>query len=305
MEIIDFLCEEPTIVGLSPLGSRIMAGEVTQQMVAEASTPSGRALEAAIADLGGQPANLEQVRRQPGEIEAFLELHIEQGPVLEREGLEAGVVTVVAAPCRGAVRIIGLADHSGATSMHDRRDALAGAAEFVLAVERIVNTPDLVQESVGTVASLVVSPNMVNVVPGQVDMSVEVRSTSSTALDWAREEIQSELDSIAERRMLEASLSWAHLESPVTIASEIQQQLVQACEDLAVSHTQLPSRASHDAARLAPIAPVGIVFIPCLNGRSHCPEEWAELDHIVTGTKVLGRGLLLLNDQLVSANDRT
>lgn len=298
LEIVDFVCEEPTIVNLSPLGSRTMAGDVTPDMIAAASAPSGQSLGLAIADLGGQVDQLGKARRNPGDIAAFLELHIEQGSVLERAGLEVGVVTVVAGPCRGSVRITGVADHAGATSMTERRDALAGASEFVLEVERIVSTPDLIQESVGTVGSLTVSPNMVNVIPGQVDMKVEVRSTSVPALEWAREAIETSLYSIGERRRLTTQILWEHLESPVPVAPQIQELFNQACDDLAVPHMGLPSRASHDAARLAPITPAGIVFIPCLEGRSHCPEEWADLNHIVTGTQVLGRALLLLDRRL-------
>ena len=298
LEVVDFVCEEPTIVGLSPLGSRLMAGDVTPAMVAAAVTPFGQPLPEAIADLGGEPGRLAEVRRRPGDVDGYLELHIEQGPVLERAGLEVGVVTVVAAPCRGAVTITGVADHAGATSMRDRRDALAGAAELTLAVERVVSTPDLIDESVGTVGFMQVTPNMVNVIPGRVELSLEVRSTRGEDLAWAREAIESELAAIASRRGLDAAIEWQHLEEPVSIPDPMQEAVVQACDDLGIKHLRLPSRASHDAARLAPVAPVGMVFIPCLGGRSHCPEEWADINHVVTGTRVLGQALLRLSERL-------
>ena len=196
LEVVDFVCEEPSVVNLSPLGSRIMAGDVTAEMVAEAAAPDGGALTDAIARLGGDPSRLHEARRKPGGIFGYLELHIEQGPVLERAGMEVGVVTIVAAPCRAVVSLTGVADHAGATAMPDRRDALAGAAELTLAVERIVSTPDVVQESVGTVGFLRVTPNMVNVIPGRVDLTVEVRSTQTEALLWAREEIERALREI-------------------------------------------------------------------------------------------------------------
>jgi N-carbamoyl-L-amino-acid hydrolase len=296
LDVVDFVCEEPSIVSLSPLGSRLMAGDVTPEMVAASATPWGQTLAEAIADLGGDASRLSEVRKAPGDIVGYLELHIEQGPVLERAGLDVGVVTVVAGPCRGVVTLTGAADHAGATSMRDRRDALAGAAELTLAVERIVSTPDLIEESVGTVGFLTVSPNMVNVIPGHVELSLEVRSTRSEDLAWAREAIESELASLAQRRGLEWTLDWQHLEEPVPIPSAMQQAVAQACEDLDLAYAHLPSRASHDAARLAPVAPAGIVFIPCLDGRSHCPEEWAETEHVVTGTRVLGQALLRLDE---------
>ncbi len=297
LEVVDFVCEEPSVVNLSPLGSRIMAGDVTADMVAEATTPDGGTLPDAIARLGGDSSRLDESQRRPGDIYGYLELHIEQGPVLERAGMEVGVVTIVAAPCRAVVTLTGVADHAGATAMPDRRDALAGAAELTLAVERIVSTPDIMQESVGTVGFLRIGPNMVNVIPGRADLTVEVRSTQTEALLWAREEIERSLREIADRRGLGATLEWQHLEEPVPIPLGMQEVVAESAESLRLRTLRLPSRASHDAARLAPIAPVGMVFIPCRDGRSHCPEEWAELDDIVTGTQVLGGALLRLDAQ--------
>ncbi|MCY4582054.1 MAG: Zn-dependent hydrolase [Chloroflexi bacterium] len=297
LEVVDFLCEEPSVVNLSPLGSRIMAGDVTADMVALATTPDGGRLPDAIARLGGDPSRLDEARRKPGDIYGYLELHIEQGPVLERAGMEVGVVTVVAAPCRAVVTLSGVVDHAGATAMADRRDALAGAAELTLAVERIVSTPDIVQESVGTVGFLRVTPNMVNVIPGRADLTVEVRSTQTEALLWAREEIERALRELADRRGLGATLEWQHLEEPVPVPLHMQDIVAESAESLRLRTLHLPSRASHDAARLAPVAPVGMVFIPCRDGRSHCPEEWAELDAIVTGTQRLGGALLRLDAQ--------
>ena len=301
LEVVDFVCEEPTIVNLSPLGSRIMSGDVTAEMVAGASAPSGEPLAEAIARLGGDATRLHDARRGQGDVDGYLELHIEQGPVLERAGVDVGVVTIVAAPCRAVVSITGAADHAGATAMSDRRDALAGAAELTLAVERIVSAPDIVQESVGTVGFLRVSPNMVNVIPGRVDMTVEVRSTQQEALVWAMEEIEGALQEISARRGLGSTLEWRHEEQPVPIPTEMQDIVATAAADLHIPAMLLPSRASHDAARLAPIAPVGMVFIPCREGRSHCPEEWAELGDVVTGARVLGQALLLLDRRVAGA----
>ena len=297
LEIVDFVCEEPTIVDMSPLGSRVMAGDVTAEMIASAYAPSGEPLGDAIARLGGDPASLREARRKPGETLAYLELHIEQGPVLERAGMDVGIVTVIAAPCRAVVSLVGAADHAGATSMADRRDALAGAAELILAVERAASAPDVAQESVGTVGFLRVSPNMVNVVPGRADLTVEARSAQSEALLWVREEIERSLREIAARRGLDAAIEWRHLEEPVPIPVEMQEIIAESATDLRMRAMRLPSRASHDAARLAPVAPVGMVFIPCKDGRSHCPEEWADADDVAAGAEVLGRALLRLDAQ--------
>ena len=299
LEIVDFTCEEPT-VNLSPLGSRIMAGDVAQNNLKGVVTPFGDTVFDAIDALGGDSSNILKARRISGQIAGYLELHIEQGAVLEKEGLAAGIVTTIAAPCRGRVQFVGSADHAGATPMPDRKDALLGAAELVIAIEKIVTSAGMVDENVGTVGWLNVSPNMINVIPGQVDMSVEVRSTDIESLVISRKSIEDEVVNISERRGLKSNLTWDHLEDPVPLPSYMQDIVKSAFSDLEVPIRQLPSRASHDAARIAPITPVGMVFIRCLEGKSHCPEEWASMDDIVLGTRLLGQSLFRLNENFLN-----
>jgi N-carbamoyl-L-amino-acid hydrolase len=296
LEIVDFTCEEPTLPSLTPMGSRIMAGDITTEMVATGTTHTGDSLVQAINILGGDAGNLEQARRQPGDVVAYLELHIEQGKVLEQGKYPVGVVTAVAGPYRGSVTITGQADHAGATPMPDRKDALPGAAELILAVERIAKTPEFSPDAVGTTGWIQNHPNMVNVIPGEVTLRMEFRSTELKALESMKSYFESELGSIAKRRGLSAKFEWQHNEAPVKIPDELQNIVAQACKELDLPVFHLPSRASHDAARLAHIMPVGMVFIPCKDGKSHTPDEWAELDDIVTGTQVLGRSLLLLDE---------
>jgi N-carbamoyl-L-amino-acid hydrolase len=300
LEIVDFTCEEPT-VNLSPLGSRIMAGDVVQNNLKGVVTPFGDTVFDAIDALGGDSSNILKARRVSGQIAGYLELHIEQGAVLEKEGLAAGIVTTIAAPCRGRVQFVGSADHAGATPMPDRKDALLGAAELVIAIEKIVTSTGMVDENVGTVGWLNVSPNMINVIPGQVDMSVEVRSTDIESLVISRKSIEDEVVNISERRGLKSNLTWDHLEDPVPLPSYMQDIVKSAFSDLGVPIRQLPSRASHDAARIAPITPAGMVFIRCLEGKSHCPEEWASMDDIVLGTRLLGQSLFRLNENFLNS----
>jgi N-carbamoyl-L-amino-acid hydrolase len=300
LEIVDFTCEEPT-VNLSPLGSRIMAGDVVQNNLKGVVTPFGDTVFDAIDALGGDSSNILKARRVSGQIAGYLELHIEQGAVLEKEGLAAGIVTTIAAPCRGRVQFFGSADHAGATPMPDRKDALLGAAELVIAIEKIVTSTGMVDENVGTVGWLNVSPNMINVIPGQVDMSVEVRSTDIESLVISRKSIEDEVVNISERRGLKSNLTWDHLEDPVPLPSYMQDIVKSAFSDLGVPIRQLPSRASHDAARIAPITPAGMVFIRCLEGKSHCPEEWASMDDIVLGTRLLGQSLFRLNENFLNS----
>ena len=272
-----------------------MAGDITTEMVAAETTHTGGSLVQAINILGGDAENLEQAKREPGDVVAYLELHIEQGKVLEREGFPVGVVTAVAGPYRGSVTITGQADHAGATPMDDRKDALPAAAELILAVERIAKTPEFSPDAVGTTGWIQNHPNMVNVIPGEVTVRMEFRSTELTALENMKSHFESELGAIAKRRGLSATFEWQHNEAPVKIPDDLQNIVARACQQLDLPVFHLPSRASHDAARLAHIMPVGMVFIPCKDGKSHTPDEWAELNDIVTGTQVLGRSLLLLD----------
>ncbi|MBI4200663.1 MAG: Zn-dependent hydrolase [Chloroflexi bacterium] len=294
LEMVSFTCEEPTAFGLSPMGSRAMAGTLAAEQVLAARGPEGNNLAESLAYVGGDAHGLGQTRRRPGEIAGFLELHIEQGPVLEREGLPIGVVTAIAAPCRGRATLVGEANHSGATMMHERHDALCGAAEVVLAVERACSAPG-VTDTVGTVGYLNVSPNMVNVIPGKVGMQVEVRSTRQDFLDMVRAQVEQSLYAVAERRGLEASLEWLACEQPVPIPEHMQGLIQQACDELGIRWMPLPSRASHDAARIASITPIGMVFVPSRAGKSHTPEEWTDFDHIARGVAVLGRALMKLD----------
>ena len=296
LEMVSFTCEEPTAFGLSPMGSRAMAGNLTVEQVLTAQGPEGKSLAEALAFVGGDAQRLGQTRRQPGDIAGFLELHIEQGPVLEREGVPIGVVTAIAAPCRGRATLVGRADHSGATMMNERYDALCGAAEVVLAVEQACTAPDLT-DTVGTVGYLSASPNMVNVIPGRVEMQVEVRSTRQDFLDRVRSQVERELYSVAQRRGLEASSEWLACEEPVPIPEQMQQMIQEASDELGIRWMSLPSRASHDAARIVPITPIGMVFVPSREGKSHTPEEWTEFEDIARGVAVLGRALMKLDER--------
>ena len=298
LEIVDFTCEEPTLTGMTPLGSRIMAGELTSKDLVGVLTPLNESLPDAINGLGGDGAHVEHARLAAGDIAAYLELHIEQGPVLERANVPIGIVTAIAARCSCFVTLDGEADHAGATLIPDRRDALVGAAEIVLAVEQIASNSELIEETVGTVGWMRLFPNMVNIIPGHVEFRAEVRSTDARMLETANSRLQAVVEEIATRRGLQFTLQWEDMEQPVTIPDRLQGILVQACQTLGLHFKQLPSRATHDAARLASIAPVGMLFIPCKEGKSHVPEEWAELDHIVQGVHALSYALVLLDQSL-------
>jgi N-carbamoyl-L-amino-acid hydrolase len=289
LEVIAFTNEEPNAFGISTVGSRAMAGKLTAARARELRDPGGRTLVEAIDFLGGDAVRLDEARRLRGAIAHYLELHIEQGPVLDEERIAVGVVTGIAAPTRLRVRVDGRPDHAGTTPMGMRKDALAGAAEIVLALERIATD---VGDSVGTTGCLVNQPNHANVVPGHVEMMLEFRSIFPERIAVVRAGLLEAMREIARRRGLEVSWEFMMEERPLQIPPETVELAATVCEELEIAFRKLPSGASHDANHIAEIAPVGMLFVPSVGGRSHCPEEFTDTADIAAGTRAL-LGLLL------------
>ncbi|MFI5339505.1 MAG: Zn-dependent hydrolase [Candidatus Methylomirabilales bacterium] len=295
LEVIAFTNEEPNAFGLSTVGSRAMAGKLTAPRARELRDPDGRTLAEAIDFLGGEAAHLDEARRSRGAIAHYLELHIEQGPVLDRERIPVGVVTGIAAPTRLRVRVDGRPDHAGTTPMGMRKDALAGAAEIVLALERIATEAG---ESVGTVGQLVNQPNHANVVPGHVEMTVEFRSIFPERIGAVRARFLEAMPEIAQRRGLEASWEFLMEERPLRISPQTVELAAAVCRGLGIPFRTLPSGASHDANHIAEIAPVSMLFVPSVGGRSHCPEELTHTADLAAGTRALLGVLVRLDETL-------
>ncbi|MHB8620103.1 MAG: allantoate amidohydrolase [Chloroflexota bacterium] len=291
LEIVDFLAEEPTEFGLSTIGSRAMVGALDEGMLRRTNS-SGQTLAAAINKMGGRAEALGWDHRKPGDVALYLELHIEQGPVLEREDLRVGLVTGITGIHRLRATLTGRPDHAGTTPMSLRRDALAGAAEAVLALESICQGGEVV----GTIGVMNVNPGASNVVPGQVTLTAEMRSVSASVLAERWPAFQQRLRQIAERRSLGLDSEVVSTEEPVVIPESILALLTASCEHLDLPARRLPSGAGHDANQLAKIAPVGMVFVPCKEGRSHCPEEWASAEDVALGLHVLAGALLAFDD---------
>ena len=286
LEVVDFLSEEPSDYGISCVGSRAMSGQLTPAML-DARNAQGESLAEGIVRAGGRPGALGQPLRPPGSVAAFVELHIEQGPVLEAGQLPIGVVTNIVGIRRVEVTVDGRPDHAGTTPMHIRQDALAGAAQIIDAVQRAAADNAGPHYVVATVGRIAVSPNASNAVPGQVQLTIEVRSDHAATLDGF---IEGVMASVAERlRQLRVSarvqpLSRSH---PVDCTPSVMHTIERVAASLSLPCMRLPSGAGHDAAYLAPAGPMGMIFIPCLNGRSHCPEEWITPEQLLRGTQVL------------------
>jgi len=292
IEVVTFIAEEPSPFGISTIGSRAMTGGLTYENTKSITDSSGRTLATAITEMGGEPEKLSEMVKKPGDILLNLELHIEQGSRLESEGYDLCVVTGIVGINRGSIRVKGRMDHAGTASMESRRDALMAASEIALVFETICRK---IEGIVGTVGVFINYPNASNVVPGEVEMGLEIRSIDEPDILMVILQLESEIEKISNERKIEVQHTFKRSSKSVLFKSEVIEALSRACECTDVSYTKFPSGAGHDASHIAQIAPSGMIFIPSKDGRSHCPEEWSEFEHIALGTKVLIEAIMSIN----------
>ncbi len=288
LRVADFLGEEPNRFGLSCLGSRAVAGNLSPAHL-ELSAGEDGTLGQTLGELVGRAPDLDALPWERGSIHACFELHIEQGTRLERAGRPLGVVTTIAGISRARVRVLGRLDHAGTAAMDERRDALALAAELVLLVERLAGDRVAGASGVGTVGWLEVLPGAANVVPGEVLFDLELRSASSEWLADRGRALESGLERASALRRCQVELQWQSRESPVECAPSCRSLISRAIESLGEQPIEVDSMASHDSAQLARLAPTGMIFVPSRQGRSHCPEEWTEPAQVALGLAALQR----------------
>lgn len=297
-EVIDFLSEEPSDYGISCVGSRALSGLLDSGMLAS-QNPSGETLARAIKRIGGNPDALNQALRSPGSIAAFVELHIEQGPVLETREISIGVVTNIVGIRRVRILLSGQPDHAGTTPMDIRKDALVGAARVIdatyLKASSMSGNPHYVVATIGCIS---MTPNVANAVPGHVELMLEVRSDSQDVLDNFPEEMLTSVSQSLEELGVSVQALHVSRAQPTACSPLVMDAVEKAANRLGYTNLRMPSGAGHDAVYAAPIAPMGMVFIPCLDGRSHCPEEWIEPEQLLDGTRVLFQTLQELDSTL-------
>jgi beta-ureidopropionase / N-carbamoyl-L-amino-acid hydrolase len=298
LEVVDFLAEEPSDFGLSCIGSRSWAGVLGESDLAR-RLPSDLTLASAIDRVGGAAERLDRPVRHHDSVAAYVELHIEQGLVLAQRDAAIGIVTAIVGIRRYEVTVEGRADHAGTTPMSLRRDALVGAADFIRAVEQLARSrsPDG-PYLVATVGKLTVEPNAINAVPGSVCMILEARSTDRAALDHFEQELWKRAESELQHRGLRLATAPLSQTLPTGCSHLVQDTIEKAATAAGLSSTRLPSGAGHDGVFVARIAPMGMIFVPCTDGRSHAPEEWAEPADCANGARVLAETLILLDRDL-------
>jgi N-carbamoyl-L-amino-acid hydrolase len=285
LEIVDFLAEEVSIFGVSCIGSRGMTGQLPEAWLSRVT--DGRDLAKGILDVGGDPSDLMSQRRP--DIAGFLELHIEQGPVLEAESKDIGIVTAIAGITRIEITVEGRADHAGTTPMDRRADALVAASQLVLdirnaAAER-AKTPS---HFAATVGEFRIEPNAANVVPSKAVLLIDGRAENRRDM----EEFCVWLDAHVIKL---AATHGVSIEPPLRVSDNLPtpgdagllETLERACDTVGACHRRMASGAGHDTAWIAKVAPAAMIFVPCKEGRSHCADEWAENDDIALGSAVL------------------
>nr|BCX00154.1 MAG: Zn-dependent hydrolase [Bacteroidota bacterium] len=275
------------------IGSRALIGALGPEVLAE-SSQSGLSIAEGIRAIGGDPDRLQEARRQPGEFAAYLELHIEQGGVLEREGIPIGIVEGIVGIRWWDVEVEGSANHAGTTPMADRRDALLAAAEFVTTVYRLMlHTPG---RQVGTVGRLQVEPGARNVIPGRVRMSLEIRDLSMARIDSLFAVLEGEAERIGAQTGTRFHFRPVAATSVAALTDlRVRERIRQAAEELRLPYRFMPSGAGHDAQNMARLTPMGMIFIPSVGGISHAPQEYSRPEDVARGAEVLLRTVLLLD----------
>ncbi len=285
IEVILFTSEEPTRFGIGCLGSRMLGGVLRADDALRLKDQDGQALDQ-VRLAAGFTGDLASVQLAPGSYAGFVELHIEQGPLLEQEQVQIGIVTAIAAPASLKIEVLGEGGHAGAMLMPRRHDALVAAAEIIQAVEAAALATGAV-DTVATVGMCDVFPGAVNSVPSRVRLSLDVRDIDLARRDAVLGAIAAKCAEVAARRGVRVTQATVNADAPAACGDGIVRVVEAACAALGVTRRRTVSRAYHDSLFMARICPVGMVFIPCRGGVSHRPDEFADPEDIGIGVQVL------------------
>lgn len=297
LTLVSFSAEEPNPFGLSTFGSRAVTNKLKKEHIVGVTNPEGYLLTEALRSAGGDPDRFEDAVLKPGQLSAFMEVHIEQGKRLLNRNIPVGIVTAITGIYREEVVVAGEANHAGTTLMADRNDALTAASEIVLALEEVCREHPA-NEVVGTVGRMVVSPNAANIIPEQVTFIVEIRGKS-------REEIREVIAAWEKRIQRTESYRSAKVirkimldQDPAPMDEVVIQVSQEQSSALGYEHDLLGSMAGHDAAHMASITRSGMLFVPSIGGKSHCPDEESRIEDIEKVSNVLLHAILELDQRL-------
>jgi ureidoglycolate amidohydrolase len=289
IELILFTSEEPTRFGIGCLGSRVLSGTLTPETARQLKDNLNQTLVDTLRS-AGMAGDLDSVRLPAACYHAFVELHIEQGPLLERAKIPLGVVASIAAPASLEVRIEGAGGHAGGMLMPGRKDALCAASEIILAVEEAARASEST-DTVATVGICEVFPGAVNSIPSRVRLTLDLRDTELPRRDKVLQSIKDRAQQISENRGVSVQFHTVNADAPATCAAVVTDALVRAARKHNLPYQMMVSRAYHDSLFMSRIAPTGMLFVPCRDGYSHRPDEFAS-------TADIGRGVLVLAETL-------
>ena len=293
---IVYTSEEPTRFGVGCLGSRALAGHLSIEEAKEMRGDDGISLYDLLTSLSYDADALPSLKKNKGDVYACVELHIEQAPILDEKEIPIGIVEGICAPSYLKVSVAGVQEHAGSTPMTVRKDALCAAAQIILALEEMAKKLDH-PNAVATVGKLQVFPNASNVIPGQVDFSIDIRDFLEERKTELTESICRFMDKLAQERGVSISYQVTADDLPCTSAPSIVALLEETCKERNIPYHNMISGAYHDTLLVASFAPVAMIFVPSKNGISHDPAEFTELSHIVLGTEVLADSLYKLANQ--------
>ena len=292
IELLVFATEEPTRFGIGCLGSRLLSGTLSAEAAAKLRDRDGESVDE-VRRKAALSGNLQDVKLAGGHYKAFVELHIEQGPLLERARTWLGIVKSIAAPASLRISIEGAGGHAGGVLMPDRKDALCAAAELILAIENAARLSGAV-DTVATVGVCDVFPGAVNSIPSRVGLTVDIRDTDLARRDGVMQTIERGSESISSKRHVSIQSELLNADAPADCAPEVRGALADSCRKHGFAFLEMVSRAYHDSLFVSLIAPTGMLFIPCRNGYSHRPDEYAAPEDIARGALVLAESLAKL-----------
>ena len=293
--LINFSCEESSRFKTATIGSKIISGKLSQQRLHELKDEDGISLFEAMSAAGFKPQNLDEAILKENSLHAYLELHIEQGPVLERSSISVGVVSGIAAPIRFEITIQGKADHSGATPMNMRSDALLAASHIIIAANKFAKNK---KTAVATVGYVHAKPGVLNVVPGEARLGVDLRDIDKKSLNELNLELRNFVGELSRELKFSYEIRELSSDEPVKLSEHAINLLEDEAKKLGIKTLTLPSGAGHDAMNLTKLAKsVGMLFIPCVDGISHNIEEAINFKDAVAATKILTNALIRLSNE--------
>lgn len=296
-EVIIFMAEESTRFGFATIGSKLLAGVGTPETFSSATKKDELSYIEVLKQAGFEPDKYEQVKLDANKYAAFVELHIEQGRVLADSGEAIGVVENIAAPTRMKITIEGVADHSGATPMNFRKDALVSGAKLILAIEE-VGKAHSEQGIVTTVGVVDIEPSSINVIPGKVVLWLDLRGVDYEVILEAIEEIHEAVSCVGEADEVKITIDVLTSDKPVRLSKNLADITAGVCQQKNIKYRRMNSGAGHDAMHMAAIMPTTMIFVPSIEGISHNPAEMTSEADIIAGVEVLVETILTMDKEI-------